>query len=89
MPPKKNANSKAQAAAKAAVAAIAPAAVEAAVKAAADDQEPETTYIVVHPVSHDNEHYKRGEEIDLTDTQAEALLALGVIKPKAAEEEAK
>jgi hypothetical protein len=60
-----------------AVAPVVQAAIEAAVQAA--PEEPTATYIVLHPVSHDNEPYKRGEQIDLTDDQAEALLALNVI----------
>jgi hypothetical protein len=39
------------------------------------------TYTVLHPINHDNEPYKRGEQIDLTDSQAERLLALKVIIP--------
>jgi hypothetical protein len=92
MPPKKQTNKRAQAAAVAAVAAvaaIAPAAVEAAVKAAAEDQEPTETYLVVHPVSHDNVHYKRESEIELAEDEARPLLDLGVVKPKPAAEETK
>jgi hypothetical protein len=57
-----------------------------------DDGVP-ATYTVLHPVSHDNEPYKRGEQIDLTPSQAQPLLALKVIAlyvaPAPAPEEAK
>jgi hypothetical protein len=48
------------------------------------------TYTVLHPIHHDNEPYKRGEKIDLTESQAKPLLALKVIAPYVAPtEEAK
>lgn len=70
-----------------AVAPMVQAAIEAAAQAA--DDEPTSNYIVLHPVSHDNDDYKRGEHIDLTDEHAQALLALKVIAPAPAVEETK
>jgi hypothetical protein len=69
-----------------AVAPMVQAAIEAAAQAAED--EPTSTYIVLHPVSHDNDYYKRGEHIDLTDERSEDLLALKVITPYVAPAEA-
>lgn len=70
-----------------AVAPMVQAAIEAAAQAAQD--EPTSAYVVLHPISHDNDYYKRGERIDLTDEQSEPLLALKVIAPVAPAEETK
>jgi hypothetical protein len=49
------------------------------------EDEVTASYIVLHPVSHDNDSYTRGETIDLTEEHAQPLLALGVIEAAPAE----
>jgi len=44
------------------------------------DESAPAAYIVLHPVHHDGDLYKRKDTIELTDSQAQPLLALGVIE---------
>lgn len=43
------------------------------------DKTDKQTYLVCTVINHDGDHYGVGQSIDLTDQQAEALLAVGAV----------
>lgn len=48
----------------------------------ANDDGVKKTYLVIDSLNHDQEDYKPGDEVELTSSQAEPLLAAKVVKPK-------
>ena len=40
------------------------------------------TYVALCPINHDHDNYGIGQELALTQAQAEPLLAVGAVQPK-------